>query len=202
MALYGFSVNLSGGFRTRLAMAGFAFGMTMSAVAQSGTPEPMAPLKQHDGRVGAVLETLEKTRTPSAAAISPDGVSVAWTVRGQRGSELHITALATGGSAKNGAVDRGISPDTIGSATTGQAGVCSGSSPVWSPDGKALAFLSGCTQKDGRWQADGQSEIFVWTLAGNGMKQATHVTGTIDEMAWSPDGKAIGFLSVENAPRA
>jgi dipeptidyl aminopeptidase/acylaminoacyl peptidase len=202
MALNGFSVNLSGGFGTRLAMAGLALGLTMSAVAQSGTPEPMAPLKQHDARVGAVLETLGKTRTPSAAAISPDGSSVAWTVRGLGGPELHITPLATGGSATNATADRVISPDTIGSATNGQAGVCSGSSPVWSPDGTALAFLSGCTQKDGRWQTDGQSEIFVWTLAGNGMKQATHVTGTIDEMAWSPDGKEIGFLFVENASRS
>ncbi len=33
-------------------------------------------------------------------------------------------------------------------------------------------------------------------------KELTHVTGGIDSLAWSPDGKSIGFLFVENATRS
>ena len=156
----------------------------------------------HDPRIGAVLEALGKTRTPSQAAISPDGTYVAWTLATKGGGELHLTGLAPEGSAQDGAWERVISPDTIGNVTNGKAGVCAAGSPAWSPDGKRLAFLSGCEAKGSGWVASEQSEIFVWTLAGNGLKQVTQVKGSIDAMAWSPDGKSIGFLYVENATRS
>ncbi len=150
----------------------------------------------HDPRIGAVLEALGKTRTPSQAAISPDGTYVAWTLATKAGGELHLTGLAPEGSAQDGAWERVISPDTIGNVTNGKAGVCSAGSPVWSPDGKRLAFVSDCEAKGSGWAASEQGEIFVWTLAGNGLKQVTQVKGSIEEMAWSPDGKSIGFLYV------
>ncbi len=175
-----------------------ATACTSAAVAQSGSPEAMVPLKQHDPRVGALLEALGKAKTPSVAAISPDGAYVAWTV----GRELHLTGLAPEGAAQDGAWERVISPDTISNVTNGKAGACSGSAPVWSPEGKQLAFLSNCVAQGPGWATAAQSQVYVWTLAGNGMKQVSQVTGTIDEMAWSPDGKAIGFLFVENATRS
>jgi dipeptidyl aminopeptidase/acylaminoacyl peptidase len=183
-------------------VVGIGLSLTLGAAAQSGRPDPMAPLKQHDARVGALLEMLGKVRTPIAAAISADGTYVAWTVGGRGGSELHVTGLAPEGSAQDGAWERVISPDTIGNVTNSKGGVCSASAPVWSPDGKMLAFSSGCKEVDGHWQASQQDELFVWTLADNGIKQLTHVTGNIDEPAWSPDGKSIAFLFVENATRS
>jgi dipeptidyl aminopeptidase/acylaminoacyl peptidase len=185
----------------RAMVVGMGLSLTLGAAAQSGKPEPMAPLKEHDARVGALLDVLGKVRTPTMAALSPDGTYVAWTVRGSGASELHITGLAAEGSAQDGAWERVISPDTIGNVTNSKGGLCSGSSPVWSPDGKKLAFLSGCKDADGHWQSSQQDELFVWTLADNGMTQLTHVTGNVDEPAWSPDGKAIAFLVVENATR-
>ncbi len=62
--------------------------------------------------------------------------------------------------------------------------------------------MSNCEKIGEKWQASGQSQLFVWTLADNGMRQITHVTGTIDQPAWSPDGSTIGFLFVENATRS
>ncbi len=165
-------------------------------------PDSMATMKQHDSRVGALLQELGRTRTPNAAAISPDGSYVAWTVLGGRDYELHLTGLAPEGSAQDGVWDRVISPDTLGNVTNGKAGKCGASSPVWSPDGKQLAFLSGCAEKGSGWEVGAQSEIFVWTLAVNELKRVTNLAGSIGEVTWSPDGTAIGFLFVENATRS
>ena len=171
-------------------------------MAQSGTPEPMAPIRQRDLRVGSLLEMMGKARTPGMAAISPDGSYVAWTAGGSSGSELHITGVVSANAAQGALPNRVISPDTIVDVTNSKAGLCTGSSPVWAPNGRELAFLSNCEQVDGRWEAKAQSQIFVWTLASNALTRATHVTGTIDEMAWSPNGASIGFLFVENATRS
>src|SRR3954471_24580912 len=77
-----------------------------------------------DPRVGQVLELLGKTRTPTAAAISPDGKTVAWSVRGSNGDEIHLTDLASG---------------TDKSLDTGSTSLCSSTSPTWSLDGESLA---------------------------------------------------------------
>ena len=185
-----------------LAVLATASLLCVGVAAQSGTPAPMAPVKQHDARVGTLLDMLGKARTPQVAAISPNGQYVAWTVGGRAGGELHVTGLAPEGTAQDGAWDRVISPDTIGNVTNGKPGLCSGAAPVWSPDGKQLAFLSDCTRKGATWEVGEQSQFYVWTLAGNGMRQISDFTGTIDQPTWSPDGKTIGFLFVENATRS
>src|SRR5450756_1994517 len=190
------------GLLAGLACTGLSVTFSVPLVAQSGLPATLAPLKTHDGRVSALIDALNRTRVPENAAISPDGTYVAWTLGGRSGGDLHVTGLAPEGTAQDGAWDRVISPDTISNVTNGKPGICSGSRPVWSPDGKQLAFLSACAQQGGSWRADEQNEIFVWTLAGNSLKQVTQVVGTIDQMAWSPDGKAIAFLFVENATRS
>ena len=61
--------------------------------------------------------------------------------------------------------------------------------PVWSPDGRKLAFWSGRG-------VNGTSDIFVMNPDGSGM---TNVTNTGDrgesEPAWSPDGSKIAFMA-------
>jgi dipeptidyl aminopeptidase/acylaminoacyl peptidase len=140
----------------------------------------------NDARIGTLIETLGKTRTPSSAAISPDGSTVAWAVREKAGSQIHLTNVANPDPATEKIVGTG----------SGAAG-CGSSEPKWSPDGQWLAFVSDCTAK-----GDKQDQVFVWSKKTGESKQLTQLVGGMDSLAWSPDGKTIGFLFVENATRS
>jgi dipeptidyl aminopeptidase/acylaminoacyl peptidase len=142
----------------------------------------------NDARIGALIETLGKTRTPSSAAISPDGTTVAWAVREGEGSQIHLTNVANPDPATEKIVGTGSGAEGCGS-----------SEPKWSPDGQWLAFVSDCTVKSDK---PGQEQVFVWSKKTGESKQLTQLVGGIDSLAWSPDGKTIGFLFVENATRS
>jgi dipeptidyl aminopeptidase/acylaminoacyl peptidase len=60
------------------------------------------------------------------------------------------------------------------------------SSPVWSPDGKMLAFLS---------SREGVSQVYVLPMEGGEAHALTHLSGGADLVKWSPDGKTIAFTS-------
>jgi dipeptidyl aminopeptidase/acylaminoacyl peptidase len=141
-----------------------------------------------DARIGALIETLGKTKTPSSAAISPDGTTVAWAVRTREGSQIHLTDVLNPDPAKEIIVGAGSGATSCGS-----------SEPKWSPDGSWLAFVSNCTANTDKL---GQDQIFVWSRKTGESKELTHVVGGIDSLAWSPDGRSIGFLFVENATRS
>jgi dipeptidyl aminopeptidase/acylaminoacyl peptidase len=62
------------------------------------------------------------------------------------------------------------------------------SSPVWSPDGKTLAFLS---------SRSGDSQVYLLPMDGGGgeAKPLTKLSTGADIVKWSPDGKTIAFTS-------
>jgi dipeptidyl aminopeptidase/acylaminoacyl peptidase len=60
------------------------------------------------------------------------------------------------------------------------------SSPVWSPDGKMIAFLS---------SRDGNSQVYVLPMEGGEAHAITHLSTGADLVKWSPDGKTIAFTS-------
>lgn len=158
--------------------------LSLAPLAPAQTSANPAPAKDQDARITRLLDTLAKTQTPTIASISPDGKTVAWSVRKDRHYELHLSAVS-GSSA-----DLAIRP-------AGGSAACDSDAPAWSPDGQLLAYASDCTSDGSR-----QPQIFVWSKKTGESRQITHVTGTIDDIAWSPDGKQIGFLFVENATRA
>jgi dipeptidyl aminopeptidase/acylaminoacyl peptidase len=141
-----------------------------------------SPVSQKDSKDTPV--STPRAQYPNGTAISPDGKIVAWTLRQTEGNTLHLTELA------NPAKEKLVS-------VNGATG-CSNTSPIWSPDGEALAFLSTCT---GKSETPEQEQLFVWSHATGNTQQLTHVVGNLSEPAWSPDGKSIAFLFVENATR-
>jgi dipeptidyl aminopeptidase/acylaminoacyl peptidase len=143
---------------------------------------------QHDARIGSLIETLARTRTPTSAAISPDGATVAWTLRSPEGSQIHLSDIADPDPAK----DKTLRTD---SATTD----CHSSKPTWSPNGESLAFVSNCVANTDKPEQD---QVFLWSKKSGTSRQLTHLAGDIDSLSWSPNGKSIAFLFVENATRS
>lgn len=59
-------------------------------------------------------------------------------------------------------------------------------SPVWSPDGRRIAFVS---------RRDGNREIYVMNASGNGQLNLTRNATADWTPAWSPDGERLAFAS-------
>lgn len=135
--------------------------------------------------VPGLTQATARVNAPGAVAISPNGSTLAWTLRDREDSTIHVAELAHFGDAKL------VTPHGTSD--------CASGSPVWSPDSQTLAFTSSCTGKDAKTD---QEQIFLWSKATGEIKQLTHVTGNIEQPAWSPDGKQIAFLFVKNATRS
>jgi dipeptidyl aminopeptidase/acylaminoacyl peptidase len=104
-------------------------------------------------------------------AISPDGRRVIWV----SGSGIYVTEVPPFASSE---------PRKI----------TDGDSPVWSPDGKQIAYLA--AEGDSR-----HKNIYVVKSSGGKPTRLTNLTGSLANPRWSPDGKSLGFLLVENAPQ-
>src|ERR1700750_707524 len=121
----------------RLCSLSFLFSAITALLVLGTTSEGQAQTTSSagkDARIGSLIETLGNTKTPSSAAISPDGTTVAWAARTREGSQIHLTSAADPDSAKEKIV------------STGSGGTnCGSSEPEWSPDGESLAFVSDCT---------------------------------------------------------
>jgi TolB protein len=64
------------------------------------------------------------------------------------------------------------------------------SGPVWSPDGKQIAFFS---------RRANNTDIYVMNADGTGLRRVTHSPAYDFTPAWSPDGRRLAFLRFPNA---
>ncbi|MEO6829997.1 MAG: prolyl oligopeptidase family serine peptidase, partial [Acidobacteriaceae bacterium] len=167
---------------------------TASSIAQ--TTVATNSKNAHAQTIANLLEELDRTRTPNGTEISPDGHTVAWVaaLKGS-GSRIHLTRLN----------DTAASPRMISipGLRAEAARPCSEDDVTWSPNGKQIAFLSDCA-------TPGQKQVFLANqdLSESGsqaapaaIRQLTALKGFVRSLAWSPDGRQIGFLFVQNATR-
>jgi len=142
---------------------------------------------QHASAQGLVTSDLSKLRSVGGIALSPDGKRVAYGVAmrdrpGRPYGQLWIMDLATQKSTRIGGDKDG------------------GGGPVWSPDGKWLAFEGHQGDKGGLFVArpDGSEVTFLAETNGTN----SPLPGTGNEFTWSPDSKQIAFVSSTPDPRA
>lgn len=119
--------------------------------------------------------------------VSADGERVAWVeaFTGRDGAASSQSAIFVAHLGHSGGEPRRIA--------TGE-GDCAEHSPAWAPEGERLVFLS---DRD----TQGQRQLYLVTAPEGKAKRLTDLKGFLADPRWSPDGKQVGFLFTENAPR-
>ncbi len=141
-------------------------------------------------------EDLYDLRVPTDVALSPDGRSVAFSVKtvapGKDGYRTSLWLAPADGAAPARQLTAGARNDT---------------SPRWSPDGRTLAFLSdraavlqagGAGAKPGKAEAPKEGGTQVWLLPfadGGEARQLTDLPKDVQGLDWSPDGRRLAVVS-------
>jgi dipeptidyl aminopeptidase/acylaminoacyl peptidase len=152
------------------------------AMAGSGSPAAAA--------LDPLINSLFAVNQFKQAAIAPNASRVLWI------QSLHN---ADGTPSPNTAIyietlDGGKGSPVRLTAGSGEAGWTE-QEAAWSPDSTQVAFLSDAGQR-------GQLQLYVARSDGSGVRKLTHLTGDLSAPQWSPDGKRLAFLFIQNAPRA
>ena len=128
---------------------------------------------------------LLKLRSVSSVAVSPDGSRVAYTVDNNDGpgrpyGQLWVMTVADGKTVRVGG-----ERDSSGN-------------PVWSADGRSLAYRGRVGDKTGLVvsRPDGSGARFLAEMTGTNAP----LPGSGATIAWSPDGKRIAFVSSVAGP--
>jgi len=109
-------------------------------------------------------------------ALSPDGALVAYADEADNRSTLKVQS--TGSAA----------PAALGQTPAG----ASDRFPVWSPDGREIAFA--------RFRQDGRCEVLVMGATGGNVRRATRCDGAdLLSFDWTPDGRGLVFGSMTGA---
>jgi dipeptidyl aminopeptidase/acylaminoacyl peptidase len=172
--------------KTRRGIAGGA-GVIMALLLASGGVAAKQARSAEQPAVQRAIHVLFGVHEIAEAAISPDGQRVAWveSLAGRNGAPSPNAAIYVADWKSPARRVR----------VSGANGVAAGEGSVaWSPDSKRIAFLSDAG-------SPGQRELYVAT-PGSAARQLTHVKGDLADPTWSPDGKTVAMLFIENAPRA
>ncbi len=118
-------------------------------------------------------EDLYEFKVIGGVRLSPDGSKVIFTQqRVDKASEKKYTNLW-------------LSDVRTGKTAAFTQGDHSDHSPVWSPDGKTIAFLSNRDNKEK------PAQIYLIAVEGGEARRLTDIKGGIGGLSWSPDGKQL-----------
>ena len=194
------------------------FGVMVSVAACSqAAPEQAAaagqPAAKADDALPLTLENIYKRGRGGASnpSISPDGNWVTFSARTAKGQGIHRLPLKAAGGGEPHFWSEGSdvvwAPDSrsivvvrsdrlqrIGLDETQAKPLTEAieglRAPVFSPDGRSIAFYS---------TASGHQDIWLTTVDGGAPRQLTRESMSEDDgrfsPAWSPDGKTIAFIS-------
>lgn len=130
-------------------------------------------VRAQDAKHAITFDDLIKLQRVAEPAISPDGKWVAYTVS--------VPDMEANRNASN----IWLVPTSGGEAfQLTQSG--KDSSPVWSPDGKSIAFIS---------VRSGDSQVYLLSMEGGEPRPLTKLSTGADLAIWSPDGRIIAFTS-------
>jgi len=128
------------------------------------------------------IDDLLKIRFPHNAAISPDGGHVVFAL-----ARLDHDANEFCGHLW-------MAPVSGGEPRPFTADEARDTNPVWSPDGRWIAFLS---NRGGRRRGRKRAAMQLWVIPSDGgeARQLTFFKAGVSQPAWSPDGRTLAFVS-------
>jgi dipeptidyl aminopeptidase/acylaminoacyl peptidase len=136
----------------------------------------------------AVLSASYAVRSLSDVSLTSDGRYVAWEESGRDPRHPLTSDLESQLFVQR---TRGDTPVPL---TAGASDANDEESPVWSPNGREIAFLS-----DAR--SSKQLQLFVADARDLKARQIGRLDGDVAHPAWSPDGRSIALLYIPNAHR-
>jgi dipeptidyl aminopeptidase/acylaminoacyl peptidase len=129
------------------------------------------------GQIAPTIDQLISLQRAGTPAISPNGEWVAYTVRTTDWDDNSYHTEIWLADVKSGET-RQLTNNTKKSST----------SPVWSPDGRTLAFAA---------DRDEKRQVYVIDPRGGEARKLTAAEEGVGGFAWAPDGKSIAFTSTD-----